>query len=154
MTYFKEWLQETTNPQHVMLVDDSEMDRQIILRGSEEFNIEWTMTRSYEEAIRALAKQNNRKRFRLIVLDLNLQSSPDGVALFRTIKETWPWIPVLVLSGHIDDRTITEMTKVGFVMFMKKPGNFDTRFFGELFFALSIPKKAGTVENQNTIGNI
>lgn len=153
MTYFKEWLQETTNPRHVLLVEDSPTDIAMIIEQSKDFNIEWTVAQDYKAAVRELT--NYKKKFRLIVLDLNLRSAPDGIELFRTVKGTWPWIPVLVLSGHVDDKTIEEMTQVGFVMFLKKPRSFDTRFFGELFFALNIPKKSGAPqENQNLIGNI
>ena len=138
-SYFKEWLVAATNPRQILLVEDEDNDASLIQRGSEDFNIRWTIARSYRDALFCLEDPN--AKFRLVVLDLHLRSQPDGAEVFKTIKEKWPWLPVLVLSGHLSDAVIDSLTKHGFVMFLKKPTSFDLKFFGELFFVLNIPKK-------------
>jgi DNA-binding NtrC family response regulator len=137
----KEWMKEITGPRKILLVDDDENDREMMMRGSKEYNIEWYIAPNYKKAVECLEKHG--KEFRLVFLDLNLNSVPDGTVLFRKIKEECPWLPVLVLSGHIDDHVIEHMTEVGFVMFLKKPIRYDTKFFGELFFAFNIPRREG-----------
>jgi DNA-binding NtrC family response regulator len=149
--YQKEWLREVTGPRKILLVEDDENDRNLMMRGSEEFNIDWYVAGDYNGAIQCLEKYGN--EFRLVFLDLHLSTHPGGQELFRRIKQDYPWLPVLVLSGHIDGHVIDQMTEIGFVMFLKKPVQYDTKFFGELFFAFNIPRKVQGIET-NTEGNI
>jgi DNA-binding NtrC family response regulator len=137
--FFNEWLREVSGPRPVLLVEDDPNDQELIERGSRDYNIDWYVAKNIDTAIKCLEKHG--KIFRLVVMDLNLGDREHGKDLFRIIKQRWEWLPVLILSGHIDDQTIDECTTAGFVMFLKKPVKYDTRFFGQLFFAFNIPRK-------------
>ena len=138
-SYFREWMEEQAQARRLLLVDDNKDDCDLIVRQSRDFAIEWSVTHTYAEALECL----DQKKFRLVVLDLNLGGGPGGENLFFTIKEKWPWLPVLVLAGQINSDEINRMTKRGFVMFVIKPPEYNWRFFGELFFAFNIPRREG-----------
>src|SRR5262245_42233813 len=45
----------------------------------------------------------------------------DGLALLRAVKESWPALPVIMMSGHATLSTAVEATKAGAVDFLEKP---------------------------------
>ncbi len=138
--HFTEWLRIASKPRSALLIDDSFTDTDLIVSMSRGFNILWETAYEGLESIEKISQ----KKFQLIVLDLNLGKPPDGVNLFKAIKRVCPLCPVLILSSHITNEVIVEVTKVGFAMFAQKPFVFDSDFFDQLFSALNIPRS-----NQN-----
>lgn len=134
--YFKEWMQMVTVPRAALLVDDSTDETELIVQMSRGFNVQWEVCYTGEMALDKLGY----KKYQLIVLDLNLGKPPHGVELFRQIKKVCPMCPVLILSGHISNEVIIQVTSVGFAMFAQKPTVFDSNFFEQLFMALNIPR--------------
>lgn len=136
-TYFQQWLEETKKPKSLLLIDDSLDDCQLMLSMSEDFNVKWHVAHSIADAELKLEEY----KYHLVVLDLYIQNEYDSVALFRRIKKRWPDLPIMVLSGHITNQIISEMTKIGFVIFAQKPTSFSKAFFEQLFSALNIPRR-------------
>lgn len=135
--HFREWMNMAVTPRAALLVDDSVAETELIVQLSASFNIQWTVCHTGELALDKLAY----KKYQLIVLDLNLgKGNDEGVAIFRDIKKVCPTCPVLILSGHISNETIVEITRTGFAMFAQKPSVFDSNFFEQLFTALNIPR--------------
>lgn len=150
-SHFKEWMRATAAARRVLLVEDSLDECQLIQNMSKGFNVEWVIAHNYGQTLEKfeLASRDENHSFRLVVLDLNLSSEPDGVGVFRWIKRNHPSVPVLVLSGYINSDVVSEMTEVGFVMFALKPKCYDHKFFSQLFLALNIPRLSpGTVTNE------
>jgi len=140
--HFKEWLDEVSAPRSALLIEDSEEERQLILRLSAPFNIRWSVASNGAEALEEVRKKVlENSRFQLIILDLNLCGPPQEAELFRMIKSVCPVCPILVLSGYITNEAIIQITKAGFAMFAQKPVVFDSNFFEQLFSALNIPRK-------------
>lgn len=146
--HFREWMKIVSRPRAALLVDDSKQETELIVKMSEGFNIQWDVCYGGEMALDKLGY----KKYQLIVLDLNLNSHPDGVELFRRVKYVAPLVPVLVLSGNITNEVIVEVTQVGFAMFAQKPTVFDSNFFEQLFLALNIPRMGqGEVQEPSTV---
>lgn len=135
MTYLQEWLEVAQKPKQLLLVEDSEGDCRMIVEMSKDFNVEWTVCRNVPCAERELTS----RKFHLVVLDLYISSPRDGVEFFKKIKKERPETPVMVLSGHLDDNIMSDMSRCGFVMFAQKPGSFTRIFFEQLFLVLNIP---------------
>jgi DNA-binding NtrC family response regulator len=137
--FFDSWLNEMIRPRKILLVDDSEDDCEIITRFSTGFHIEWVLAHDAQSAI---SKFNNDGHFSMVILDLHLGMSPyDGVILFRKIKELTPDVPVLVLSGVLDNSLIAAIAKIGFAIFAVKPACFTEAFFTQLYGSINIPRK-------------
>lgn len=134
--HFKEWMSITSSPKVALLIDDSQGDTEVIVRMSRGFNIRWEVAYT---GLHALEKMEQ-KKYQLIILDFQLGSEPDGVELFRRLKKSCPLCPVLVLSGHLSNDVIVQITQIGFAMFAQKPTVFDSTFFEQLFLALNIPR--------------
>jgi two-component system nitrogen regulation response regulator NtrX len=58
--------------------------------------------------------------FDVVLLDIKMPGM-DGMEVLRTIKETDPDIPVIMISGHGTIETAVEATKIGAFDFLEKP---------------------------------
>jgi DNA-binding NtrC family response regulator len=134
--HFRDWMLAASQPRAALLVDDSEPETMIVVQQSTDFNVQWEIAHTADKAIELISK----KLYQLIVLDLQLGSNVSGVDIFRRVKRTCPMVPVLILSGHITNQAIVEITSIGFAMFAQKPTVFDSNFFEQLFMALGIPR--------------
>lgn len=139
--HFREWMTITSSPRVALLIDDSKEETELVVRMSRGFNIRWEVAYTGAHALEKLEL----RKYQLIILDLKLGSKPDGVELFREVKKLCPLCPVLILSGHITNSVIVEVTQIGFAMFALKPAAFDSSFFEQLFMALNIPRVETTV---------
>lgn len=136
-SHFEEWMRITTQPKPALLVDDSKEETELIVKLSDDFNIQWEVCWTPDLALDKLGY----KKYQLVVLDLKLNSALSGIEVFRRIKQACPMCPVLILSGYVTNEAITEITKIGFAMFAQKPSVFDSSYFQQLFLALNIPKR-------------
>lgn len=69
-----------------------------------------------DEAIKAI-KNNN---FALLLIDVKMPKH-DGMYLMDKVKEQWPDIPILVMSGYYTKETINEAFSMGAADFIAKP---------------------------------
>lgn len=56
----------------------------------------------------------------LILIDVKMPVH-DGMFLMQKVKEKWPDIPIIVMSGYPTKETITEACKMGAATFIEKP---------------------------------
>jgi two-component system nitrogen regulation response regulator NtrX len=56
----------------------------------------------------------------LVMLDIWMPG-PDGLETLKTIKEKWPFLPVVMISGHGTVETAVKATKLGAFDFIEKP---------------------------------
>ncbi|HUJ72539.1 MAG TPA: response regulator [Verrucomicrobiae bacterium] len=61
-----------------------------------------------------------RNRFDLIVTDLTMPNI-DGLAFMTAAKTTFPDIPVIIVTGHPDQRTTDEALRLGAFAYLTKP---------------------------------
>jgi len=74
------------------------------------------LAKSAEEALEAI----NREAFSLILLDIKMPHK-DGMTFMRQVKETWPEIPVIIMSGYVTMKTMEEVAKTDAATFLAKP---------------------------------
>jgi DNA-binding NtrC family response regulator len=65
---------------------------------------------------------NARNRFDLIVTDLAMPNI-DGLAFVAAAKKAFPDVPVIVVTGHPDQRTADEASLLGTFAYLTKPLN-------------------------------
>ncbi len=102
---------------HVLLIDDHEMFRQgmrFLLTDLNE-DIEFTDAGTCDEAIGVL----NGADVDLALLDLNMPGT-DGLTALRQIRDTYPSVPVAVLSGMDDPHIIRDAIDEGASGFVPK----------------------------------
>lgn len=61
-----------------------------------------------------------RERFSLVLLDIKMPGK-DGMTVLRQLKEQWPDIPVIVMSGYVTNGTMKEVAKTDAATFLAKP---------------------------------
>ena len=71
-----------------------------------------------EAAMNYVARARN--RFDLIVTDLAMPGI-DGVTFMTAAKKEFPDVPVIVMTGHTDQRTADEVLRLGAYAFLAKP---------------------------------
>ena len=65
---------------------------------------------------------NARNRFDLIVTDLAMPNI-DGLAFMTAAKKAFPDVPVVIVTGHPDQRTTDEALRLGAFAYLTKPLN-------------------------------
>lgn len=66
----------------------------------------------------------------VILTDLNMPGEPNGMALVRQIRETYPDTPVIVISGYPTKDRLDQCKELGIEDFLTKP--FEMTFFGSV----------------------
>ena len=108
--------EDDDDPCRVLVIDDEPALRdsmRIFLRTAYEVST----AASVDEAMAVLREQPAPK---VIILDMNMPEK-DGLQGLREIKPAFPGIPVLILSGYVDDETLKNAQELGAAGFMRKP---------------------------------
>lgn len=108
----------------VLLLEDNPSDARMleyIFREASELTIEMTWAKRLQEALSLLSEQT----FDVILTDLNLPDST-GLKTFQTILEKTPDIPLVVLTGNMDDKLGVEAVQLGAQDYLTK-GEVDNR---------------------------
>ncbi|MCB1317009.1 MAG: sigma-54-dependent Fis family transcriptional regulator [Leptospiraceae bacterium] len=105
----------------IFIVDDDRSIRQTLrdVLEDEDFEVEDFATG------RAMVKALGRERPALILLDVWM-GKEDGLDILDRIKEVYPTLPVLMISGHGTIEQAVQATKKGAVDFLEKPLSLDT----------------------------
>jgi DNA-binding NtrC family response regulator len=102
---------------HLLLVDDEAafttvMTRRLRRRG-------FTVTCAAEGA-EALERLRGDDSIEVVVLDLQMPGM-DGLATLEAIKNRWPLVPVVMLTGHATVATAVEAMQTGAFDYLTKP---------------------------------
>ena len=101
---------------HVLLVDD-EADIRAALRRILEYE---GMRLSEADSGKAALEQVEAERPDAVLLDIKLPRM-DGLEVLAKLRERWPEVPVVMVSGHGTIQTAVEATRLGAFDFMEKP---------------------------------
>jgi len=74
------------------------------------------LVQSVDEAIEALRSRS----YVLLLVDVKMPVR-DGMSLMREVKENWPEIPIVVMSGYPTRETIIAAAEIGAARFIPKP---------------------------------
>lgn len=103
----------------ILLVDDEELVRLSFKRELQRF-YDVTTASGYDEALQVLAGA----RFDLLITDL-VMPGPDGLALLKKIKGSFPEMCVIIITGYGETRTVIETMRAGADDLLLKPFDFD-----------------------------
>lgn len=103
----------------IMVVDDQFASRQTIRAMLRMFGV----TQTFEAASVADARAfltDARDMVDVVITDI-VMPGEDGLDLFKMCKENYPDLPVLVLSGAVDHKTVSRAKDLGVRAFLAKP---------------------------------
>jgi len=110
----------------VLVIDDEPRLRQMLVRCVRELGYPAAAAGSAEQALGVLA----REKVAIAIVDLNMPGM-DGLALMERLRERWPAIALIVLSGYGDLPAAQEAIRLEVADFLTKPCR-----IGELEIAL------------------
>ena len=82
---------------HILAIDDDSDFLELMQQGLAPRGIEVTTCETVAQAVEALASS----AFDLVLTDLGL-ADEGGLALLERVKQAWPDVPVVVVTGHGD----------------------------------------------------
>ena len=100
----------------VLVVDDDVIVIRSCTRILESEGHEVSTVRSADEALETLGKSS----FDLLLVDVKMPKR-DGLSLMKEIRENWPELPVIVMSGYPTRETIADVFTSGATQFIPKP---------------------------------
>ena len=100
----------------ILVVDDEDIVLESCQAVFELEGFEVMLVPSADKAIEAMKNDN----FALLLIDVKMPKH-DGMYLMEKIKEQWPNIPIIVMSGYYTTETIKEAFKIGAANFIPKP---------------------------------
>lgn len=104
----------------ILIVDDEHSIIESLTGILEDEGYAITAAHDAEEALSALSQHLPD----LILLDIWMPGM-DGIDLLKRIKEEWPFIPVVVMSGHGTIETAVRATRLGAHDFLEKPLSYE-----------------------------
>jgi DNA-binding NtrC family response regulator len=99
----------------ILVVDDE----RIVLESCRRVlgdHLEVRLVKSADEALEAMS----REAFSVILLDIKMPGK-DGMSLMRQVKDKFPNIPVIIMSGYVTNETMEEVAKIDAATFLAKP---------------------------------
>ena len=100
----------------ILVIDDEGIVLDSCQRVLEEDGLEVLLVTSADKAITAIEGEEPS----VILVDVKMPVR-DGMDLMREVKERWPDIPILVMSGYDTTETIEQAVKMGAAAFIAKP---------------------------------
>lgn len=107
-------------PTRVLVVDDEENIRRLLRRRLEKRGYDCEVAASAQEASARLAE----RPFDAVISDVRMPGG-SGLDLAETMRDRWPDIPVLLLTGVEDVRTAVQALKSGVSDYLLKPLDLD-----------------------------
>ena len=100
----------------ILVVDDENIVLDSCQRVLEADGFEVFLVPSADKALKAMKNED----FTLLLIDVKMPGH-DGMYLMREVKEKWPDIPIIVMSGYHTKEIIEEAVKIGAATFIAKP---------------------------------
>jgi len=102
----------------ILVVDDEEDIRSLVSEILTDAGYEARQARDSDSALNALADRVPNA----VILDIWLRGSElDGMGILEVIAERYPWVPVIMISGHGNIETAVNAIKIGAYDFIEKP---------------------------------
>jgi DNA-binding NtrC family response regulator len=104
----------------ILVVDDESIVLDSCKRVLEADGFDASLVPSADKALEAMEYGD----FALLLIDVKMPGH-DGIYLMREVKEKWPDIPIIVMSGYHTLETIEEAIETGADAFIPKPYTHD-----------------------------
>jgi two-component system, chemotaxis family, chemotaxis protein CheY len=102
----------------VLVVEDEEPMRLLVCRMLKRMKVAATVAADSGEA--ALERLAVREKIDLVICDWTMPGM-SGIELFQRIREDWPELPFLMLSGRADVDSVAEAKRAGVSGYVVKP---------------------------------
>jgi DNA-binding NtrC family response regulator len=99
----------------ILVVDDESIVLESCKRVLEDC-FEVIPAKSADAALEAI----RRETIGMILLDIKMPGK-DGMSLLKEVKEKWPNIPVIVMSGYATTETVEQVSRTEAATFIAKP---------------------------------
>ncbi len=106
-------------PKKVLVVDDESVIRHALRKFLDEEGFVSAAAGSSLKALKAIEEDEPD----IVILDIQLPDT-NGLLLLSTIKETYPHITVIMMTGHADVRGAVDAMKMGALDYLEKPIDF------------------------------
>jgi len=100
----------------ILVVDDDEIVLESCRRILEPEGFELSLILNVSKAIEIM----ERETFDLLLVDVKMPQR-DGISFIQEVKDRWPKIPFIVMSGYPVRETIADGTRLGAAGFIAKP---------------------------------
>jgi len=100
----------------ILVVDDEPVVLNSCRKVLEEDGFDVRLVPSADKALKVIKDEG----FDLLLVDVKMPKH-DGIYLMQKVKEQWPDIPIIAMSGYPTPDTITDGAKMGAVAFIAKP---------------------------------
>ena len=100
----------------ILVIDDEPIVLNSCRRVLKSEGFDVNIVPSADEALKAMKKEG----FDLLLVDVKMPKH-DGMYLMQKVKEKWPDVPIIVMSGYPTPDTITDGAKMGAAAFIAKP---------------------------------
>ena len=100
----------------ILVTDDEPVVLNSCRKVLEEDGFDVYLVPSADEALKAMKKEG----FDFLLVDVKMPKH-DGIYLMQKVKEKWPDVPIIVMSGYPTPNTITDGAKMGADAFIAKP---------------------------------
>jgi DNA-binding NtrC family response regulator len=101
---------------HLMLVDDEPDFKEVMQKHLARMGIRLSVSECCMDALELLAAQT----IDVVIMDMNMPGM-DGIQCLRKIKERWPLIEVIILTGHASVKSGIEGMESGAFDYCLKP---------------------------------
>ena len=105
-----------TDVKKILVVDD---DKLILGSIKRQLKDEMIFIQLMDDPVHAL-KEVREKKYDLVICDIRMKSI-SGLEVLKNIKLNYPDIPVIIITGYIDDKIMEEAEKLGSSDFLIKP---------------------------------
>jgi len=100
----------------ILVIDDEPVVLDSCRKVLEEDGFDVRLVPSADEALKVIKDDG----FDLLLVDVKMPKH-DGIYLMQKVKEQWPDIPIIVMSGYTTPDTINDGAKMGAAAFIAKP---------------------------------
>lgn len=101
---------------HLLLVDDESEFKEVMQRHLGQAGIRLSVSACCSDALRLL----DRHQVDVVIMDMNMPGM-NGIQCLRKVKERWPQIEVLILTGHASVKSGIEGMESGAFDYCLKP---------------------------------
>jgi diguanylate cyclase (GGDEF)-like protein/putative nucleotidyltransferase with HDIG domain len=107
---------ESKRPTRVLVVDDEGAIRQVYELGLRHEGCEVASAANGREALQLLMQQS----FDVLIVDLRM-SEMNGIVFLQEALKIWPWLGVIIVSGHVTEDATRAAARLGVTRLLTKP---------------------------------
>src|SRR6188508_920481 len=94
---------KTEVPLRVLVVDDEDAIRRVFKSTLATVNCVVETSANARQALQVLMQHN----FDVLVVDVKMEGM-DGIVFLQEALKVWPWLGVIIVSGYVDEDTLTK----------------------------------------------